>query len=159
MYTTVGGLKGKREKHSGSGQSGVNARRYWPSSRKAAEGHSWMVRPGACTRFQLRELWPESNQRAFRRKVGLHSGLVQVGFRFLVGRNILSGSIALKSWIIKGCEITRRGIHVWREGSVCSQSLRVSKVQYLQRKDLQKSSKKKGCKRWRAGCVTTTFSI
>ena len=51
------------------GQSRVQARIYWPAKEKEALADSGMVRPGACSQFQLQPLWLESDQSAFRRVI------------------------------------------------------------------------------------------
>ena len=61
-------------KHSGHGKGGVRAKRHCPGIRQAAEIHSGMVRLGACSRFKLRALWLESDQRTFQRPVSQHNG-------------------------------------------------------------------------------------
>ena len=52
--------RGVEIKHSSRGKREVDARRYLPDSRKAAESNGEMVQTGACSRFQLRPLWSMS---------------------------------------------------------------------------------------------------
>ena len=114
-------------KNSGHGKGGVRAKRHCPGFRQAAEIHSGMVRLGACSRFKLRALWLESDQRTFQRTVSQHNGqgpnrkkaksmmfMKTNGFRFVDIINSLGPDTIYEKWV-KGydCSVQKNLASLW----------------------------------------------